>query len=278
MAAPRPQQSPAGPRPSARAAGLRYVTDEVAGITRQRAGAGFTYRDARGRRVRDAATLGRIRSLVIPPAWKDVWISPDPHGHLQVTGRDARGRKQYRYHPRWTEVRDGAKYSRMIGFAEALPAIRRRVLADLKQAPLSRERVLATVIRLLETTLIRVGNEEYAKANRSFGLTTLQDRHVTVRGRRREVPIPRQERRLSGDRSRGRGARPQREAVPGSAGTDAVPVSGWRRRPPERRVSRRERAIFARSAAKTSPPRISGRGRAQCWRPPRCATSTESIR
>ena len=181
MAAPRPHQSPAGPRPSARVAGLRYVTDEVAGITRQRAGAGFTYRDARGRRVRDAATLGRIRSLVIPPAWKDVWISPDPHGHLQVTGRDARGRKQYRYHPRWTEVRDGAKYSRMVGFAEALPAIRRRVLADLKQAPLSRERVLATVIRLLETTLIRVGNEEYAKANRSFGLTTLQDRHVTVR-------------------------------------------------------------------------------------------------
>jgi DNA topoisomerase-1 len=148
---------------------LRYVTDEVAGITRQRAGAGFTYRDARGRRVRDAATLARIRSLVIPPAWKDVWISPDPHGHLQVTGRDARGRKQYRYHPRWTEVRDGAKYSRMDRICRGAAGHPSRVLADLKKAPLSRERVLATVIRLLETTLIRVGNEDIAKANRSFG-------------------------------------------------------------------------------------------------------------
>jgi DNA topoisomerase I len=185
MASPQRQPHPslAGRKPSARAAGLHYVTDEVKGITRQRAGAGFAYRDAKGRRVRDAATLGRIRSLVIPPAWREVWISPDPHGHLQVTGRDAKGRKQYRYHPRWTEVRDSAKYSRMIGFATALPAIRRRVLADLKRSPLSRERVLATVIRLLETTLIRVGNEEYVRANNSFGLTTLQDRHVTIRGR-----------------------------------------------------------------------------------------------
>ena len=182
MALPRPHPFLAGVKPSARAAGLRYITDEVPGITRRRAGAGFVYRDAKGRRVRDAATLARIRSLVIPPAWRDVWIAPDPHGHLQVTGRDAKGRKQYRYHPRWTEVRDSAKYNRMIEFARALPAIRHRVLGDLKGSPLSRERVLATVIRLLETTLIRVGNEEYARANNSFGLTTLQDRHVTVRG------------------------------------------------------------------------------------------------
>jgi DNA topoisomerase-1 len=167
---------------SARAAGLHYATDTVPGISRQRAGRGFIYRDARGRRIRDAARLARIRALVIPPAWRNVWISPDPNGHLQVTGRDARGRKQYRYHPRWTEERDGVKYGHMIAFARKLPAIRRRVRADLKQPPLSRPRVLATVIRLLEMTLIRVGNEEYAKANKSFGLTTLQDRHVEVRG------------------------------------------------------------------------------------------------
>ncbi len=183
MAVMRSHPSAVHPKLSARAAGLRYVTDEVPGLSRQRSGAGFVYRDAKGRRLRDAATLARIRSLVIPPAWRDVWISPDPLGHVQVTGRDARGRKQYRYHPRWTEVRDSVKYGRMIAFARALPAIRRRVRADLKQSPLSRQRVLATVIRLLEATLIRVGNEEYAKANRSFGLTTLRDRHVTVRGR-----------------------------------------------------------------------------------------------
>ena len=183
MARLRPHPPAQQSKRSARAAGLRYITDEVPGITRHRAGAGFVYRDARRRRVSDAVTLARIRSLVIPPAWRDVWISPDPHSHLQVTGRDARGRKQYRYHPRWTEVRGAVKYDRMIEFARRLPAIRRRVHADLKQAPLSRPRVLATVIRLLETTLIRVGNDEYAKANRSFGLTTLQDRHVIVRGR-----------------------------------------------------------------------------------------------
>jgi DNA topoisomerase-1 len=174
--------SAVAPKVSARAAGLHYATDTVPGISRQRAGSGFTYRDARGRRIRDAAILARIRALVIPPAWRNVWISPNPNGHLQVTGRDARGRKQYRYHPRWTEERDGVKYGHMIAFARKLPAIRRRVRADLKQPPLSRSRVLATVIRLLEMTLIRVGNEEYAKANKSFGLTTLQDRHVEVRG------------------------------------------------------------------------------------------------
>ena len=163
------------PAVSARAAHLHYATDDGPGISRQRAGSGFIYRDAKSRRIRNAATLARIRALVIPPAWRSVWISPDPNGHLQVTGRDARGRKQYRYHPRWSEERDSVR---------TLPAIRRRVRADLKQPPLSRRRVLATVIRLLETTLIRVGNEEYAKANKSFGLTTLYDRHVEVRGPR----------------------------------------------------------------------------------------------
>jgi len=175
---------PADPLASARVAGLRYVTDDTPGIARRRNGKGFTYHRADGSRVRDPATLKRIASLVIPPAWQDVWIAPDPHGHLQATGRDARGRKQYRYHPDWTTVRGDLKYGRMITFGKALPAIRRRAQADLRKAPLSRERVLATVVRLLEKTLIRVGNEEYARANGSFGLTTLQDRHVAVRGSR----------------------------------------------------------------------------------------------
>lgn len=183
MATPLPHPSAPQSKLSARAAGLRYATDDAPGFSRRRAGSGFVYYDSRGRKVREAGTLARFRALVIPPAWRDVWISPAPNSHLQVTGRDARGRKQYRYHPRWTEVRDSAKYERMIDFALALPAIRRSVRADLRQAPLSRRRVLATVIRLLELTLIRVGNEEYAKANNSFGLTTLQDRHVRVRGR-----------------------------------------------------------------------------------------------
>ena len=126
--------------------------------------------------------MQRIKSLVIPPAWTDVWISPDPRGHLQATGRDARGRKQYRYHPRWREVRDETKYYRLIGFAQALPAVRRRTAADLRKSGLPKEKVLATVVQLLEKTLIRVGNDEYAKQNRSFGLTTLRDGHVDVTG------------------------------------------------------------------------------------------------
>jgi DNA topoisomerase I len=142
------------------------------------------YRDARGRRVSAAATLERIRRLAIPPAWTDVWICPDEDGHLQATGRDARRRKQYRYHPDWTAVRDAAKFDRVLAFARALPAIRRTVRRDLRRPPLSRERVLATVVRLLESTLIRVGNEEYARENQSFGLTTLRNRHVRIRGGR----------------------------------------------------------------------------------------------
>ena len=169
---------------SAKEAGLYYASDADPGITRVKKGRAFDYRGPDGRPVRDRATLERIRTLVIPPAWQKVWIAPKANAHLQATGRDARGRKQYRYHPRWTAVRDETKYARMLAFARVLPAIRRRVAADLRRTPLSRERVLATVVALLERTLIRVGNDEYARTNGSFGLTTLLDRHVDVRGRR----------------------------------------------------------------------------------------------
>jgi DNA topoisomerase-1 len=170
------------PLAAARSAGLRYVTDARPGISRRRAGNGFVYTWPDGSRVDDPEHLARIRSLAVPPAWTDVWIAPVPNGHVQATGRDARGRKQYRYHPRWREVRDETKYERTIAFGEALPRIRARVEADLARAGLPREKVLATVVRFLETTLIRVGNDEYARENRSFGLTTLEDRHVRVDG------------------------------------------------------------------------------------------------
>ena len=170
------------PREASRAAGLRYVSDEAPGIRRLRAGKSFTYKDADGKTVRDRAALKRIKSLAIPPAWTDVWICPIANGHLQATGRDQRGRKQYRYHPRWRQVRDEHKFSRMVAFGRALPRIRARVEEDLKRPGLGREKVLATVVRLLETTLIRVGNEEYVRANRSFGLTTMRDQHVEVEG------------------------------------------------------------------------------------------------
>jgi DNA topoisomerase-1 len=172
------------PSESAKAAGLRYTTDASPGIRRIRRGRAFTYVDAEGRRVRAAAELARIRSLVIPPAWGDVWICPDPRGHLQATGRDARGRKQYRYHPKWRVVRDETKYDRVIGFAKALPVIRRTTSGHLRRQGLPREKVLATVVQLLEKTLIRVGNDEYARSNRSYGLTTMRDGHVEVKGHR----------------------------------------------------------------------------------------------
>ena len=167
---------------SAREAGLRYVRDDAPGIRRRRAGRAFVYDDAGGRRIRDRETLARIKRLAIPPAWREVWICPLAHGHLQASGRDARGRKQYRYHARWRIVRDETKYARMIAFAAVLPSVRRRVDADLKRPGLPREKVLAAVVRLLEITRIRVGNEEYARANRSFGLTTLRTRHVDIDG------------------------------------------------------------------------------------------------
>src|SRR5881409_2061635 len=170
------------PIESARAAGLRYVSDLSPGLRRKRAGKGFTYGASDGRLIRESHTLRRIKGLAIPPAWTDVWICPDPRGHLQATGRDARGRKQYRYHPRWREVRDEVKYGRLIAFAQALPRIRARADADLRKSGLPRDKVLAAVVQLLEKTLIRVGNEEYARQNRSFGLTTMRDQHAKVAG------------------------------------------------------------------------------------------------
>ena len=168
------------PIASATAAGLRYVTDTRPGIRRKRAGKGFVYRDVDGRPIRDPDVRKRIAALAIPPAWTDVWIAREPNGHLQATGRDARGRKQYRYHHLWRTVRDEAKYGRMMAFGQILPTLRKRVEADLSRPGLPKEKVLATVVRLLETTLIRVGNEEYARTNHSFGLTTLRDDHVSV--------------------------------------------------------------------------------------------------
>ncbi|WP_296460274.1 DNA topoisomerase IB [Phenylobacterium sp.] len=162
--------------------GLSYVSDQDPGIRREPARHGFDYLDARGKPVTDEKTLDRIRAIVIPPAWTDVWISPGADGHIQATGRDLRGRKQYRYHPRWRETRGEAKYGRLVAFGRALPKLRRRVEADLARRGLPRDKVLAAVIRVMEATLIRVGNEEYARANKSFGLTTLRDRHVKVGG------------------------------------------------------------------------------------------------
>jgi len=170
------------PVAAARAATLRYVNDADPGIRRKKAGRGFTYIGPDGKTVRSRETLRRIRSLVIPPAWNDVWICTCAEGHLQATGRDARGRKQYRYHPRWREIRDETKYGRLLHFGTALPRIRRRVQRDLAQPGIPRTKALAILIQLLERTLIRVGNEEYARTNGSFGLTTLRDRHAVVRG------------------------------------------------------------------------------------------------
>jgi DNA topoisomerase-1 len=170
------------PPPVIEQSSLAYVNDNEPGITRHRAGRGFSYRRADGTLVKDRETLTRIRRLAIPPAYTDVWICADPNGHIQATGRDAKGRKQYRYHPEWTALQAETKYARMAAFGRALPAIRERVDADLGLKGLPREKVLAAVVRLLELTLIRVGNDEYARQNKSFGLTTMRDRHVTVEG------------------------------------------------------------------------------------------------
>ena len=160
--------------------GLLYVTYARPGLRRLRAGGGFRYVTARGRHVRSPATLARIRALAVPPAWRDVWICANPRGHLQATGRDARGRKQHRYHAGWRVRRDADKFARMLEFGRALPVVRRRVRRDLTRPGLPPEKVIATVVRLLEQTCIRVGNEEYARANHSYGLTTLHDGHVKI--------------------------------------------------------------------------------------------------
>ncbi len=170
------------PVASARAAGLRYVSDRQPGLRRMKTAKGFRYTDPEGAPVRDADTLARIKSLVIPPAWTDVWITKHANGHLQATGRDARGRKQSRYHPHWRTVRDATKYERIALFAKALPRIRERVEHDLQRPGMPREKVLATIIKLMEETHIRIGNAEYAKDNHSYGLTTMRNKHVVVHG------------------------------------------------------------------------------------------------
>jgi DNA topoisomerase I len=172
------------PVEAAQEAGLRYVSDQQPGYTRKRKGQSFQYFDTHGKLIQDESRLLRIRRLAIPPAYRDVWICPISNGHIQATGRDDRGRKQYRYHERWREIRDENKYDRILSFAAALPKIRQRVQADLKLPGLKREKVLATVVQLLERTFIRVGNEEYARQNKSFGLTTMKDRHVKVTGKK----------------------------------------------------------------------------------------------
>ena len=178
MSSPRAEEH----RRSASRAGLRYVTDGVSGIRRKRVGSGWAYYAPDGVRIEDPSVRKRLNALAIPPAWTQVWICPDPDGHIQATARDARGRKQYRYHPQYREARDRSKFRRMLEFSEVLPRLRERIERDLRAESLSRRQILATVVRLLDRTLIRVGNDEYARENRSYGLTTLRRRHVTVDG------------------------------------------------------------------------------------------------
>ena len=170
------------PQDAAEYVGLTYVSDENLGIRRLKTGKGFRYMRSGGAKIEDATTLKRLKALAIPPAWRDVWICPRPDGHIQATGRDAKGRKQYRYHPKFREVRESTKYQHMLKFAESLPTIRRQIREHLGLSGLPREKVLATVVHLLEATLIRVGSDEYAKQNKSYGLTTLKNRHVEVKG------------------------------------------------------------------------------------------------
>jgi DNA topoisomerase-1 len=170
------------PQEAAKAAQLRYVSDERPGLRRRKAGEGFSYVDSDGKTISDEATLARIKSLAIPPAWTDVWICPIAHGHLQASGRDAKGRKQYRYHARWRKVRDENKYSRMAAFGAALPRIRAKADEHLSLPGLEKKKVLAVAVQLLEATFIRIGNEEYARTNKSYGLTTMLDRHVKIEG------------------------------------------------------------------------------------------------
>jgi len=170
------------PVKAAKAGGLRYVSDDRPGIQRRRCGKGFTYWKANGDRLQDEQEIERIKSLAIPPAYEEVWICPYSNGHIQATGRDAKGRKQYRYHPQWRLIRDQTKFNRMVMFSQALPEIRQRVKQDLSRRGLPKEKVLAAVVSLMERTQIRIGNEEYARTNQSYGLTTLEDEHVDITG------------------------------------------------------------------------------------------------
>lgn len=170
------------PQDAAESVGLIHVSDDRPGITRRRAGKGFSYRNPKGETIRDSKVIDRVKALAVPPTWQDVWICPSPRGHIQATGRDARGRKQYRYHPKFRDVRDSAKYEHMLEFAGALPEIRARIDTDMGRRGMPRDKVLATVVWLLENTMIRVGNADYARQNKSHGLTTLRDRHVRIEG------------------------------------------------------------------------------------------------
>lgn len=181
MAHPHADAADAG-RESAKEAGLRYVSDLTPGIRRIKKGKNFSYADSKGKVITDEATLKRIRSLVIPPAWTDVWICPQAKGHIQATGRDARGRKQYRYHAQWRAFRDRTKYDKLLDFGKHLPSIRERLDADLRKKGLPKEKVLAAIVKILDVTHLRIGNEEYAQENKSYGLTTLHDRHADVKG------------------------------------------------------------------------------------------------
>jgi DNA topoisomerase IB len=232
-------------------AGLIYVSDEKPGIQRKRSGKGFRYESGSGQRIKDLPTLKRIKALAVPPAWTDVWICGKANGHIQATGRDARGRKQYRYHTRFREVREGTKYHHMLAFAESLPAIRRKVQEHLALRGLPREKVVATVVHLLEATLIRVGSDEYARSNKSYGLTTLKNRHVEVEGSALKFNFK------------------------GKSG------KVWKLNIRNRRVAKVIRACqelptCARSAARTSRPRILERGTARCSLPWRCRSSRNS--
>ena len=251
-------------------AGLVYTSDSEPGLRRVRKGKGFIYLDVQGRKVRDAAALDRVRSLAIPPAWKNVWICARADGHLQATGRDDRGRKQFRYHARWREMRDADKYARLVGFARALPRIRARVARDLGRDGLPREKVVATIVRLLETTFARVGNEEYARENGSFGLTTLRNRHVTVRGATvrflfrgksgRELALGVTDRRVAGVVRRC-------EELPGQMLFQYVDEAGDRRTVTSDDVN----SYLRKHPARISQRRISARGPAQCLPLARCA-------
>ena len=262
---PTPAEAVVDPRDAAESAGLRYVSDEEPGIRRRKAGKGFAYLKPDGTQVEDAATLDRIRSLAIPPAYTDVWICPQPNGHIQATGRDAKGRKQYRYHPAFREVRESTKYEHMLEFAQALPAIRTKIDEHMALRGLPREKVLATVVHLLETTLIRVGNEDYAKQNKSYGLTTLRDPHVKVEG----AELRFQFKGKSGktwrlqvkDRRVARIVKACQD-LPGQDLFQYLDEDGERQ---IRHLGGRQRLSQGDHRLATSPPRISGPGPARCW-------------
>ncbi len=265
------------PSDAARAAGLRYVSDSGPGIRRKQSGKRFTYFDVEGEPVRDERELARIKSLVIPPAWTEVWICPSPRGHIQATGRDARGRKQYRYHPRWREVRDETKYGRLRAFGEALPGLRQRVDRDLSLPGLAREKVLATVVRLLETTLIRIGNEEYARTNESYGLTTLHDEHVDVHGATVQFSF-----RGKSGKEHTVGVRDRRLAGIVKRCRDLPGQDLFQYRTPRVRRTRSGRPtstlICARRWVRSSPPRTSAPGPAASWRRKNCCDANRRRR